>query len=182
MKRKQQSNINIANVLSISRILLAPLILLSLLNYSKLTFFILLGIAGLTDALDGYFARKFNQVTKLGIVLDSVADKILIILLFIGLIINYNLAIYLAILMFSREIVVLLGRIFLHLSNKKLDIIKVIPVTFLGKLTTFSQLVTIAFIVLEQWQMFFIMFTIALNILTAIHYVVKGWELLHAKN
>ncbi len=84
--------------------------------------------------------------------------------------------------MFSREIVVLLGRIFLYLQGKKIDIIKAIPVTFLGKLTTTFQLIAIIFIVLEQWQLFFIIFTIALSISTAIHYIIKEWELLYAKN
>ncbi|MFH1402155.1 MAG: CDP-alcohol phosphatidyltransferase family protein [Patescibacteria group bacterium] len=173
---------NISNILSISRIILAPVILFFLLNYSQSIVFILLIVAGLTDFLDGYFARKFNQVTRIGIFLDSVADKILMLFLFIGMIINYDLAIYLVFLMFSREIVVLLGRLFLYFWDKDVDIIKDVPVTFLGKITTVFQLITIVFIIFGYWKLFFIILTIVLSILTAVHYVVKGIEFLYAKN
>jgi len=139
-------------------------------------------VVGLTDFLDGYFARKFNQVTRIGIFLDSAADKILMLFLFIGLIINYDLAIYLVFLMFSREIVVLLGRFFLYFWNKDVDIIKDIPVTFLGKMTTVFQLITIVFIIFGYCELFFIILTITLSILAAIHYIIKGIEFLYEKN
>ena len=173
---------NISNILSISRIILAPIILSFLLIGSQSIVFILLIVAGLTDFLDGYFARKFNQVTRIGIFLDSVADKILVLFLFIGLIINYDLAIYLVFLMFSREIVVLSGRLFLYFWDKDVDIIKDVPVTFLGKITTVFQLITIVFIIFGYRELFFIILTIALSILTAVHYVAKGIEFLYAKN
>ena len=151
-------------------------------TYSKSIVFILLIVVGLTDFLDGYFARKFNQVTRIGIFLDSAADKILMLFLFIGLIINYDLAIYLVFLMFSREIVVLLGRFFLYFWNKDVDIIKDIPVTFLGKMTTVFQLITIVFIIFGYCELFFIILTITLSILAAIHYIIKGIEFLYEKN
>jgi len=80
---------NIANRLTISRIFLIPLYFIFLLYsfpdnhlFTVLSFILLLVIA-LGDALDGFLARKFKQVTKLGTILDPIADKLAITISFI---------------------------------------------------------------------------------------------------
>jgi CDP-diacylglycerol--glycerol-3-phosphate 3-phosphatidyltransferase len=71
----------VANSITIGRILLVPIFLVILLtemeNKELLAFFVFL-IASITDAFDGYFARKYNQITALGKFLDPLADKLLI--------------------------------------------------------------------------------------------------------
>ena len=70
---------NLPNIISIVRIILVPVIIFSILrdrNGIALLFFLL---AGLSDALDGFIARRFNLCTKLGAMLDPVADKLLIV-------------------------------------------------------------------------------------------------------
>ncbi len=73
--------INIPNVLTIFRIMLTPLFILCLFYnypYAKLWALIIFIVASITDAFDGYYARKYNQVTRHGQFLDPLADKILV--------------------------------------------------------------------------------------------------------
>ena len=75
--------LNLPNKITVSRILLIPIIIFFYLASSfmvcgKLIATILFAVACLTDFLDGYFARKLNQVTTLGKFLDSIADKMLV--------------------------------------------------------------------------------------------------------
>ena len=91
--------LNVPNILSLARVFLAPLVLLfislridtpipfmkdlSLGDAIAATVFI---IAGITDALDGYIARKHKLITTLGIFIDSLADKVLVIAAMLALI------------------------------------------------------------------------------------------------
>ena len=73
--------INIPNVLTIFRILLTPIFILCLFYnypYARLWALIIIIVASITDAFDGHYARKYNQVTRHGQFLDPLADKILV--------------------------------------------------------------------------------------------------------
>jgi len=73
--------INIPNVLTIFRILLTPIFILCLFYnypYARLWALIIFIVASITDAFDGHYARKYNQVTRHGQFLDPLADKILV--------------------------------------------------------------------------------------------------------
>lgn len=73
--------INVPNVLTIFRILLTPLFIICLFSnypYARLWALIIFIVASVTDAFDGYYARKYNQVTRHGQFLDPLADKILV--------------------------------------------------------------------------------------------------------
>ena len=69
---------NLPTVLTILRILIIPLFIIEAPTNPQLGAFLFL-IASVTDFLDGYLARKFGQITKLGIILDPIADKLLVI-------------------------------------------------------------------------------------------------------
>ena len=69
----------IINLITISRILLGPVIFLLILYFDRYFIALMLFlIAGITDYVDGYLARKYNKVSTLGEILDPIADKILI--------------------------------------------------------------------------------------------------------
>ncbi|MCL2019159.1 MAG: CDP-diacylglycerol--glycerol-3-phosphate 3-phosphatidyltransferase [Oscillospiraceae bacterium] len=70
---------NLANKLTLLRVLFIPFFVFCLLNGMYLTAFILFALASITDWLDGYVARKYNMITDLGKFLDPLADKILVI-------------------------------------------------------------------------------------------------------
>jgi len=103
---------------------------------------ILFYIAGFTDWLDGYLARKYNAVSQLGEILDPIADKILIVFVFFGLAVNLSSYFigFFAALIITREIWVGALRD-LNARNNKSDATKV---TFLAKTKTTIQLFTIS--------------------------------------
>ena len=77
----QESNINLPNVLTLVRILLIPVFVMLLIDPTPdraLAAAIVFVVAAVTDLLDGYVARKTGQITKLGRLLDPIADKLLV--------------------------------------------------------------------------------------------------------
>lgn len=149
---------NFINSLTILRIFLAPIIFLFLFfeNYLLCTFLLLL--AGISDYLDGYLARKYNAESQIGEILDPIADKLIVTFILIGLIVTLksNLIAFLSALIISREIGVSAIRDFAArngLSDKT-------KVTFLAKTKTAFQLFTIG--------SYFIALTLNLNLLIVI--------------
>ena len=135
--------ITLINLLTFSRIILAAIIFLLLMSSDGyLLALVLFYVAGFTDWLDGYLARKYNAVSQLGEILDPIADKILIVFVFFGLAVNLSsyLIGFFAALIITREIWVGALRD-LNARNNKSDATKV---TFLAKIKTTIQLFTIS--------------------------------------
>ena len=133
----------LVNILTLSRIFLAILIFILLMtpdNYFLAL--ILFFLAGITDYIDGYLARKYNAVSQLGEILDPIADKILILFVLFGLAINLSsyLIGFIGSIIITREIWVGALRD-LNARNGKSDATKV---TFLAKIKTSVQLSTLS--------------------------------------
>ena len=134
----------IPNILTIGRIIIVPFFVLAFYLpgfYGDLTAFALFLIASFTDFLDGMLARMLGEESKLGELLDPIADKIivataLILLVMSGTIKHYE--VIAAIIILTREILISGLREFLARGKVKL------PVTNLAKLKTFIQMVAIA--------------------------------------
>jgi len=134
---------NLINILTLSRILLAAIIFVLLISPDGyLLALILFFMAGVTDYLDGYLARKHNAVSQLGEILDPIADKILILFVLFGLAINLSsyLIGFIGAIIITREIWVGALRD-LNARNGKSDATKV---TFLAKIKTSVQLSTLS--------------------------------------
>ena len=95
----------IPNLLSVIRILLIPVFAYLFYNDEKIMAVVVLAISGLTDTMDGQIARKFNQISALGKVLDPVADKLTQITIAVMLFIDFKTA--------SNPIINALGWVFL---------------------------------------------------------------------
>jgi len=134
----------IPNILTIGRIIIVPFFVLAFYLpgfYGDLTAFTLFVIASFTDFLDGMLARMMGEESKLGELLDPIADKIivataLILLVMSGTIKHYE--VIAAIIILTREILISGLREFLAKGQIKL------PVTNLAKLKTFLQMLSIA--------------------------------------
>jgi cardiolipin synthase len=134
----------IPNILTIGRIIIVPFFVLAFYLpgfYGDLTAFALFVIASFTDFLDGMLARMMGEESKLGELLDPIADKIivataLILLVMSGTIRHYE--VIAAIIILTREILISGLREFLARGKIKL------PVTNLAKLKTFLQMVAIS--------------------------------------
>ena len=134
----------IPNILTIGRIIIVPFFVLAFYLpgfYGDLTAFALFVVASFTDFLDGMLARMMGEESKLGELLDPIADKIivataLILLVMSGTIRHYE--VIAAIIILTREILISGLREFLAIGQIKL------PVTNLAKLKTFLQMVAIS--------------------------------------
>lgn len=100
---------NLANKLTLVRIILVPVFMFVLLTNIRYGQFIAAGIfilAAITDGLDGYIARKHNQVTKLGKLMDPLADKLLVTAALVSLVEMRQLAAWVAFIIIGREFLV----------------------------------------------------------------------------
>jgi len=105
---------NIPNALTVFRILLTPFFIYLLFNnfpYSKLYALIIFIVASLTDAYDGYYARKYNIETEIGNFLDPLADKILVSSAFISFYLLEIIDIWMVLIILLRDMFITLLRI-----------------------------------------------------------------------
>ena len=121
---EKQKVLNIPNILTVIRILLAPAFAVLYLNKFYITAAIILVLSGFTDVLDGVIARKFNLITTLGKILDPIADKLTQAIIIVCLTINHydyedSLLIFVLILLFAKEFTMLLGAIVLFKSGTR---------------------------------------------------------------
>ena len=90
-------NINIPNFITLGRIISVPVIFWLLLSGENKIAFVVFVCAGLSDAVDGYLAKRFDWRTELGSYLDPLADKLLIVSIFIALGVRNELPLWLVI-------------------------------------------------------------------------------------
>ena len=136
----------IPNFLSILRIALIYPILENLLDKNFIMSLIFFAIASLTDALDGFLARRMSWQTELGKILDPVADKLLLTGTIFILWVSEYIPLYIFIIFFSRDVAILVGaaiKMTLIESNTPLP-------NILGKLTTGLQIAYIFIIILFE--------------------------------
>lgn len=133
--------VNLPTIITFSRILLIP-IFIYVVETNKLLGVFIFVLASATDIFDGYIARKSKQVTKLGVLLDPIADKLLIISALIVLVDKGCVDAWVAIVIIAREFIVTGLRI-VALSK---DI--VIPAEMGGKIKTVVQFISIFILLL----------------------------------
>lgn len=124
----------ISNALSFFRLLLVLPVWYTLNNFHDETYriitFSLCILAAVTDYLDGYVARKRNEITEVGKIIDPLADKILVAVLAIKLFLIGELSGYFLLVIVLRDIIIFIGGILISLKLKK-----VLPSNLLGKIT-----------------------------------------------
>jgi len=133
------------NVLTLLRICLAPFLVFSVVDRRFAVAFVLFLIAALIDAMDGLLARWLRQRTQLGQYLDPVADKLLLSSLFLVLTQMGILEPRIAVLVFGRDIGMLLTALILYTTTNLRDF----RPSLLGKANSFSQVVTIGVVLLN---------------------------------
>lgn len=99
----------IPNIITIMRFLLVPAIIWALLSGEMAWAFALFLIAGISDGVDGFIARHFNQQSRLGAYLDPVADKLLLVCVFVVLGLMGELPLWLVVLAVSRDALIIVA-------------------------------------------------------------------------
>lgn len=98
-----------ANFVSLLRLLLAPVVIWLLLDGESGAAFALFLFAGITDAIDGMIAKRFDQITELGAYLDPIADKALLVSVFVTLGVLQELPVWLVLMAVSRDALIVGG-------------------------------------------------------------------------
>jgi len=179
--------LTLATKITIFRIILVPFFITAILYYSPindyfrliaLTIFV---IAAVSDLIDGFIARRFQQKSKLGSFLDPIADKLL---LMSGFICLYKVSIlfevvrfpvWLIVAVISRDVLLLLGIMIIHLMHKDL----LISPTTWGKVNTVLQMACIIGILLQwPWTSVFWYATLVSIVISAFEYYRQGVKIL----
>ncbi len=155
----------VPNILSIFRIILTPFFILCLFsdfNNSHIIALIIFVVASVTDAFDGFYARKYDAVTEYGKFLDPLADKILVLSAFISFTIMDLIEFWMVGLIISRDVFITLLRMKMKRNNRTL------MTSTIAKSKTTAQLILIvlilSFLSIKNLNGFFIN-----DILTSIH-------------
>jgi CDP-diacylglycerol--glycerol-3-phosphate 3-phosphatidyltransferase len=171
---------NLPTIITFSRIvIILPFILVAPTN--PFLGALLFAIASITDLLDGYLARKAGQVTKLGILLDPIADKLLVIAALIVLVDMEIVQAWIAIIIVTREFIVTGLRIVALTKDL------VIPAEMGGKLKVTAQISAILVLLMDKTFLFssielysigilLIWIAMILGIISGIQYFILFWK------
>jgi cardiolipin synthase (CMP-forming) len=175
------------NQLTLLRMMFLPFVVIKLVegHYSlALTLFVL---AGLSDGLDGLLARTLKQQTVLGQYLDPIADKLLLSTMFMVLSILHKIPWKFTVVVFSRDISILLASAVLYAIAGLRDF----SPSIFGKANTFAQVAAVFFVLLleinrSRWvaiaRLSFLRATFFFTIISGIHYVLVVGQRLRASH
>ncbi len=185
------ANLTLANRITLGRFLLIPVFILLTLYYINSTrtntpnemqrwgSLMVFLVTCLTDALDGYFARSRNERTRLGTLLDPIADKALLLSSLILLTgpwsscFNPHLPVWYVLLVISRDVILIAGALFIHLAIGHIDVRPRIT----GKLSTFFQMGLIFWVLgrfSARWFPLLLGLAALFTLLSALQYVSDG--------
>jgi CDP-diacylglycerol---glycerol-3-phosphate 3-phosphatidyltransferase len=172
--------VNLPNALTLLRIFLVPVLVALLLTRTDGGLFLgtaVFGVGVLTDYLDGYFARRRNQVTKMGILLDPLADKLLTTAAFISLVEMNAVPAWMVVIVIGRELAVT------GLRNVASGRGVVIAASGLGKGKMVSQVVAIFLLLLatrlpalEPLALGALWIVVGLAIVSGVDYFLRYWR------
>lgn len=134
---KQQFWHHLPNLITLGRILCVPVMIWLVLSHDLFGAFWLFVIAGISDGVDGYLAKKMNACTKVGAFLDPIADKFLLVSAFVILGVQGLLPLWLVIMVVFRDFSIVVGATLIEILTHNL---KMEP-NFTSKINTISQIV-----------------------------------------
>ncbi len=167
------------NVITLARLMAVPLVVWLLLGgYFRAGFWAILA-ATMSDAVDGFLARRLNKQSRLGAVLDPIADKVLLVGIFVTLGYQDYVETWLVILIVFRDFLIVGGAIILQMLTGDLQV----RPTGVSKLNTAAQMVLVVLIVgqlafaldMAQYLTYLTWLVVATTVASGAHYVVL-WE------
>ena len=136
----------VPNLLTLMRLFIIPFLVITILDHRFRVAFGLFVIAGISDGFDGLMARLLSQRTRLGEYLDPIADKLLLSTLFLVLTHVALVPRYVTVLVFSRDLGILLISTLLFATN----VLRDFRPSLLGKLNTATQILGVTVIMVTQ--------------------------------
>lgn len=166
---QREKDVNIPNILTILRIILVPVFayLMHLNFYMPAA--ILFIAAVLTDFLDGFLARKFNQVTNFGKVMDPVADKLLVLTALFMLTFQKKISMEIFIIVVAKEVLIGIGGILLYRNKKRIS-----GADWYGKIASGIFYFAIVMLILDvKYSETFIIIAVAATVFALAKYAAK---------
>ncbi len=171
----------LANRITLFRLVLIPVFAVCVMSYTReqaWVRYLALAVyftAALSDCLDGFIARAYNQKTKLGTVLDPLADKLLINISFVFLAVNDQFATpvpyWVPVIILGRDVVIVIGA---YLINEFFGPVRVRP-RITGKITTFCQNASIIAVLLEvDFAYTILVVTVIMTVVSFADYMYSG--------
>ena len=139
------SPLNLPNFISIARLFSVPVAVWLILEGRFLAAFWLFIAAGISDALDGFLAKQFNARTRLGGYLDPIADKMLLVSVYITLGVQLIVPNWLVILIVSRDILIVGGSLLMLILTEEFEV----DPLYLSKVNTAAQIVLAGWLLAE---------------------------------
>jgi len=172
--------LNLPNLITIGRILLVPVVVWAIGSGQMQIAFLVFLIAGVSDAVDGFLAKRLGMTSNLGAHLDPLADKVLIVSIYVALGITEAVPRWIVILVVSRDILIVGGVMLAWFLGKP---IRVKPV-LVSKLNTVAQIIfaclvlgSLAFGLAFESAEYVIMLTVAALTLASVGFYVREWVL-----
>ncbi len=170
--------LNLPNILAFTRVLMAPVMYFFLVDRSSgflhgihsswLDYFaaLLFVLASVTDFFDGFIARRWNQMTKLGAILDPLADKMLVLAAFLGLMYIDRANPWAIFLILTREFFITGLRVLMASEGKN------IKASFIGKTKTVAQMFAIGFLMMNwSFGSLLLWFAVVITLYSGFEYI-----------
>lgn len=166
------------NLLTLLRLIFVPFVVVAIQQQKYSWALLIFVTAGVTDGLDGLLARWLEQKTTLGQYLDPIADKLLLSTMFLMLSITHIIRWPVTILVFSRDIIILIVCTLLYATGT----MRVFRPSLIGKANTAAQIVAVPIVLLYQiygsnWarlgKRWAVWTTVALTVISGVHYVLR---------
>ncbi|EFL90570.1 CDP-alcohol phosphatidyltransferase family protein [Ahrensia sp. R2A130] len=172
----------IPNIITIARIMLVPAIVWAMLHDRMALAFALFVIAGISDAVDGALARWLKQQSEFGTMLDPIADKAMLVAVFVLLGFMGHIPSWLAILVVSRDIIIVAGVLVVFVAGRPFEIAPF----WVSKANTVAQILLAALVLgllafeleAEGLTMLLIYATAILGVVSALAYIVEGFAVM----
>lgn len=136
---------NIPNTLTFARIVSVPLLIWLIIDQDFYAAFVVFMLAGLSDAADGYLAKRYGWRTELGAYLDPIADKALLVAIYVALGISGHLPVWLVIIVVSRDILIVGAVLLAWMMWRPVEVKPLI----VSKINTFAQIALAGFVLAQ---------------------------------
>ena len=137
---------SIPNLITLGRVILVPIVFWLLLNGQLQAAFVAFVVAGISDAVDGFLAKRYGWETELGGYLDPLADKLLIVCIFIALGVTGRLPSWLVIAVVTRDVLIVIGVVLSWLMNHPTPMKPIV----VSKMNTVAQIVLAAMVLADE--------------------------------
>jgi len=180
---------DIPNLISFMRILLVVPVIVLIINQEFLMALVIFVIAGVSDGIDGFLAKHYSWQSRLGSILDPIADKLLLVCSFVTLSWVGMIPVWLVVAVFVRDFIIVLGAAGYHFRYGKYEM----EPSFISKFNTFMQILLVTAILslkltaIPFWVIdWMVMVTLLTIVLSGLNYVIvwgrKAYRISHNSN